>query len=51
MTRLAHVPLDLDEANAFVSRVHRHHGRVAGPRPRWHMKAASLAITLATLLK
>lgn len=30
MTRLALVPLDLSEANAFVLRVHRHHGEVVG---------------------
>jgi hypothetical protein len=28
--RLVVVPIDLDEANAFVVSVHRHHGKVAG---------------------
>lgn len=30
MKRLAMVPLDLASANAFVERVHRHHGKVVG---------------------
>jgi len=28
--RLYSVPVDLDEANAFIARHHRHHGQVAG---------------------
>ena len=29
-SKLTTVPLDLDEANAFVTQVHRHHGPVVG---------------------
>lgn len=30
MTKLVAVPLELDEANAFILRLHRHHGAVVG---------------------